>query len=286
MVSDIFGGGDKPTQTTQSGFSALPSDLQGKFRTVADIGEQLLYSPEEYFAPMGITSEEEMARYMINPENIGSSISNYLNPFQDIVYSDINRAFEDPYSALQMQADEAGAFGSSKYREGMGDVERARLDAMARASADQYNNAFNQMQTGIGNLLGFGGLERGIDLATRGALPTALSSYGNLINPLLSGSQGNTYQQGAGLGDIGALASGIGAMAMGFSDIRLKENIKLVGKKGKFNIYEFNYKKLKQKFRGVMAHEVQDIKPDAVIKDDSGFYKVDYSKLGFAMEAV
>ena len=60
------------------------------------------------------------------------------------------------------------------------------------------------------------------------------------------------------------------------SDIRLKENINLIGKSPSgINIYQFNYINKPGLFIGVMAHEV----PWASIKGNDGYLSVDYSKL-------
>ena len=63
---------------------------------------------------------------------------------------------------------------------------------------------------------------------------------------------------------------------LGFSDIRLKENVELIGKSpSNINIYSFNYLNNPTKYQGVMAHEV----PWASKKHDSGYLMVDYNKV-------
>jgi hypothetical protein len=60
------------------------------------------------------------------------------------------------------------------------------------------------------------------------------------------------------------------------SDMRLKEDIKLVGKSpSNVNIYSFKYKGGDGKYEGVMAQEV----PWASTVNDDGYLMVDYSKL-------
>ena len=70
------------------------------------------------------------------------------------------------------------------------------------------------------------------------------------------------------------------------SDRLLKENIELVGKSNLgINIYEFDYIDKSYgdgRYRGVMAQEV----PWASIKDDSGYYMVDYSKVDVPFEKI
>ena len=63
---------------------------------------------------------------------------------------------------------------------------------------------------------------------------------------------------------------------LGFSDIRLKDNIELVGKSpSDINIYNFTYLNDPKVYQGVMAQEV----PWASVKHDSGYLMVDYSKI-------
>jgi len=63
---------------------------------------------------------------------------------------------------------------------------------------------------------------------------------------------------------------------LGFSDIRLKENIELIGKSpSNINIYKFNYKDNLTTYQGVIANEV----PWAAIEHDNGYIMVDYNKV-------
>ena len=61
-----------------------------------------------------------------------------------------------------------------------------------------------------------------------------------------------------------------------FSDERLKEDIRFVGKSpAGINVYSFKYKQLPGRYLGVMAQEV----PWARHLTDTGYYAVDYSKV-------
>ena len=63
---------------------------------------------------------------------------------------------------------------------------------------------------------------------------------------------------------------------LGFSDIRLKENVELIGKSpSNINIYKFNYKNSPTTYQGAMAHEV----PWASVKHSNGYMMVDYNKI-------
>jgi hypothetical protein len=84
----------------------------------------------------------------------------------------------------------------------------------------------------------------------------------------------------------GGLIGATGTAAAGRSDIRTKENIKLIGKtKGGHNLYSFEYKKEFKdseyaghgRFTGVMAQEVEKIIPNAVFIGSDGYKVVNYS---------
>jgi len=63
---------------------------------------------------------------------------------------------------------------------------------------------------------------------------------------------------------------------LGFSDIRLKENVELIGKSpSNINIYKFNYKDNSTTYQGAMAHEV----PWASVKHSNGYMMIDYNQI-------
>ena len=87
-------------------------------------------------------------------------------------------------------------------------------------------------------------------------------------------------------GALNNAINGAGSIAGMFSDERLKDNIRKVGETNGFNIYTWTWNNLMpevfkrgMKGVGVIAQEVERIMPDAIIQDNSGFMKVDYSKV-------
>ena len=88
------------------------------------------------------------------------------------------------------------------------------------------------------------------------------------------GVQSSRTSGGNGL--LGALGFGLQAAPLLFSDKRLKENIKRVGKTDDgLNVYTYNYKGNPLRHMGVMAQEVEKVKPGAV-GEIGGFKAVDY----------
>lgn len=83
--------------------------------------------------------------------------------------------------------------------------------------------------------------------------------------------------------------AGAAAVVIGFglSDCLLKENIKRVGvAESGVGIYEFNYSGMNDRWQGAVAQDVLLFRPDAVIKDASGFLKVDYDVLKVTMHRI
>jgi len=108
-------------------------------------------------------------------------------------------------------------------------------------------------------------------------------TYANQAGPTQSG--GNLDGGMAGAGSSGGLFGGISSW---FSDIRTKQNIKLIGALANgLNIYEYEYKpefkdhKLAGhgKFIGVMAQEVEKVIPHAVTTLEDGYKVVNYGAL-------
>ena len=100
----------------------------------------------------------------------------------------------------------------------------------------------------------------------------------NNLPPSMRGTmRGQLMQVGSALkGHATTAFKAIGTFFSGWSDVRLKEDIQLIGKsQSGINIYRFKYKHTDGIYQGVMAQEV----PQAREMTNIGFYMVDYSKL-------
>ncbi len=110
----------------------------------------------------------------------------------------------------------------------------------------------------------------------------SLASKAGLFNAREAGIMGQSFLQNVGANiatNIGSIAGKVGSFFSSggfFSDLRLKEDIRFVGKSpAGINIYSFKYKQLPGRYLGVMAQEV----PWARHMTDTGYYAVDYSKV-------
>jgi hypothetical protein len=110
-------------------------------------------------------------------------------------------------------------------------------------------------------------------------LQSQTSAYNASLQSNQSDPLGGILGMGAQLG---------GAAIMKYSDSRLKENVSYVGQSHNgFNLYEFNYIATPdERFRGVMAQEVMEVMPEAVVETSDGYLAVRYDMIGVNMEKV
>ena len=145
------------------------------------------------------------------------------------------------------------------------------------------NQALNSGQVTMGN---YGALGSSASQAA-GTANAGWGSVGNLgvqkYNADVNAYEAQMKSSATGSAGFGSLAGSLGAAAISkYSDIRMKQNIKLIGKtKSGVNLYSYEYKsEFKEiaghgKHIGVMAHEV----PYAAFMSDNGYLMVDYSKV-------
>ena len=113
-----------------------------------------------------------------------------------------------------------------------------------------------------------------------------VSKYNADVNLYNAQESAAAQRAGAFGSTLGALAGAGAYYAKAGSDIRIKENIQVVGvAPNGLTVYEFEYKpEFKNhpfaghgRYRGFMAHEVEELNPEAVFVMDNGFKAVNYS---------
>jgi hypothetical protein len=177
--------------------------------------------------------------------------------------SGANRFMQDRAAQLQSAQSQIGALGQSaaglqQFGAQARGIEQAGL-------AEGYRDFIEEREYGAGQIK-----------QMIGALSGApIRSYGEER----SGSVGVPYAGASPFGQIaGAVTTG-----MALSDMRLKEDINLVGKSPSgINIYTFKYKGNDKKYQGVMAHQV----PHVSSVNDDGYLVVDYNKLDVQFKEV
>ena len=244
----------------------------------------------------------------------------YTNAVIQSTLSDLGEAFGQQERGMAARAIGAGAFGGS--REGVERaLGRERyLDQVADTSARLRQAGFEsgaqrfaadraaQLQSAQAQLSGLAGAAQGLGQAgslARGIEQAGLTeAYRDFIEEreypagqvrqmigALAGAPIRTYGEersalvGTPVGAPSPFAqiAGAGQAFAAMSDIRLKEDIKLIGKSPSgINIYNFKYKGDDTTYQGVMAHQV----PKASTPNEFGYLMVDYSKIDVEFKKV
>jgi hypothetical protein len=125
-----------------------------------------------------------------------------------------------------------------------------------------------------------------------GSSPGVSSAYGSpdsANGPARGGSGGGGGGgggggAGGGGGGAGGGGGGAGGGGGGWSDRRLKRDLVRMGvSPSGLPIYTFQYVWGGPRYIGVMAQDLLKLRPDAVILDESGYYKVDYARIDVEM---
>jgi hypothetical protein len=143
---------------------------------------------------------------------------------------------------------------------------------------DRELNAWNSQQNANNNWWNQGSGVVGM------APGTNFTGVGNVTGQMVN--QGNQLANAQAAQNQGIMQ--LGGALIGLSDIRQKENIVRVGSVKGVNVYDFDYidKSIGSgRYRGVMAQEVMNDYPDAVISTPQG-YAVDYNQLPVDMEVI
>jgi len=264
MAANKQAGGQEAAANTQAGM----------FNTI--VGQ------EQPFLQGGYGAENNL-NFLMNPNN-SDQISNYIQSLP----------------GYQFQLKTGGQALTNSMTPGSGALSGATLKSLMSfnqgLAGQYYNNYVSQLlqqaqlgQNAAGNL-GTSGTQLGTGIAQAGAAAAgsqaagivgetnALSSIplGMMMMSGNGGGGGGYITQTGGTGSGGGYGGGGGS----YSDRRLKEDIKRVGiTDGGLPVYTFRFKGEKRTYMGVMADEVLNKIPEAVSKDDNGFYRVNYAML-------
>lgn len=225
-----------------------------------------------------------------------------INPgqsYQDAIMSRLGPQIDRENAALEQQLANRGiAPGTDAYKQAKMLQSQKQNDLLASAAVQGIGTglnanqqafqqaAYNQMQP----INVINALRTGSQVQNPSFANTPMQA--NVAGPDLLGAANASYQnqlaaynaqQAARSGFMGGLMSLGGSLgAAAISDIRLKKNIKKIGKLRKgINIYSFEYIKHKDlpkgEHIGVMAQEVEKVIPEAVITMADGYKAVDYA---------
>ncbi len=199
--------------------------------------------------------------------------------------------FQEDRERLEQQlADQGIPRGTEAHQKELDRLERsqgAQLSSLARESVQtsesQRAARFNEISSLLGQQqvggVGFGGFQAqasGLDL-----FGAEQASLNRAFQAQQASKDRSAARSAAIIGAVGQLGgAGIGAA---FSDETLKENIRRVGEsESGLSIYHFDYinKDLGQyRYEGVMAQDLEESNPDAILLTEDGTLMVDYSKI-------
>lgn len=175
--------------------------------------------------------------------------------------------------------------GSTQYQNQLSDFQTNRSNAYNQANVANYNTALQSQlalrQQPLNEILALSGQGQiqAPQFANTGQTGVAGTDVAGIANQGYQNQMGQ-YQQNQGV--LGGLFSAGASLLPMFSDERLKTNIVKVGEHPVgVNIYDYDWIDTGIRERGVLAQELQKVRPDLV--DDaheSGYLRVDYYRLG------
>ena len=150
MVAELTGLQEAAAEQAEEGLGAFIPYLESAGETLGQAGQTLGGVEEALRAGAGPVTDEMLQRYM--------------NPYQDAVQDEINRAFDIQRAQQAAGAVGQGAFGGSRAYLGDLEIGRNRADALARSQAQNFMQAQQaaerelarqtQLGTGIAGLAG------------------------------------------------------------------------------------------------------------------------------------
>ena len=249
------------------------------------------------------TKAERLRQEGLAGQLSGSLSGDFSNSGQAIQDATFNRgkAMIDPIikqqkrDLAQQLADQGIPAGSEQYNEAMNrmddsiarqytDLTQASIQTGEQVRSQRFNEISSLLgRTQVGAGTSFGGYQpnyNGIDLAGFAQQSKMQSEQLSFLGDQARKNR-NAARTNALIGAVGSVGgAAVGAAA---SDITLKENIELIEvSPSGIPIYEFDYKDKNYgegRYSGVMAQDLLEIYPSAVIQEKDGTLKVDYSQI-------
>jgi len=106
---------------------------------------------------------------------------------------------------------------------------------------------------------------------------SALANYMGTIQGNYGGTTTQTTPGQSGLQGMSSIIGMLGTLGS-LSDVRVKENLQKVGDYKGMGVYDYNYKWTPERRRGLIAQEVEQVKPEAVF-EVGGIKAIDYGKI-------
>lgn len=269
IIEDLPGSETKRSLTGQTAAEAAERGARAQAeagREASRVAEEAQFRLEETLAPfvqaLGVDLMPQVGA-LFGPESQIGDITQ--DPANQAILNEVQRRVQAQQSAGGRPAVETGQF---------------LQDALLRTSSDLLQRERAEQSRQRSDLLG------ALQFGQSSAAQTGVSgiqtgqNVGNLLtqiaNAQAAGGIGAAQAQAQGAQNL--LQTGAGIAGMIWSDRRLKRNITKAGKYKDYDTYKYQYKNSDQWYIGVMAQEVQKIKPEAVMESD-GYLMVDYGAL-------
>lgn len=248
-------------------------------------GQQLQRTNEVTAQNLGSLAQQQSGRLgdLLNEPIDFSAQRDYL---EGLTASNLDRSWDRQAQQTETDLINRGIRpGSTAYQQQIGDFRMDRSNAYNAANLSNYNNALQSQLA-----LRAQPLNEILALAGQGQVQQP--QFGQVNSPGIAGTDvagitQNAYNQqmagyNANQSTLGGLFSAGASLIPLFSDVRLKTNIVRVGEHPiGVGIYEYDWIETGEHDRGVIAQEVQKVRPDLV--DDtheSGFLRVHYDRMG------
>ena len=218
-----------------------------------------------------------------------------------VAEAETQRAFAEQAADTAARLREAGYTTAA----GMAQADIAQRMAAAQGGMATAGAGLQQQLTGLGAQMAAGEAQRALGQQGLDALyeqymlqqQYPLTQFGVLTGAagaIPAGYGTTTTVQRDPMGSLGGLLGGVGSAGKGlaamgfmpFSDARLKENIRSLGQVGDFNLYEWDWNDEGvaagaggDPTYGVIAQEVEKIRPEYVVMGDDGYRRVNYGAI-------
>lgn len=295
-LSTSFNFGSPLPQFDSSYRDTVANQLMQKMQPVHDYQQKQL---ETKLANQGFTQGSEAFNRALNElgsrqsserYNALDSAGNEAQRLYNMQMGTAQQGYQQNLGAAQFQNQAIGQASA---------LDQSRMQAQNQALSQQYglNNQFAQNQNQLRQQMIAEEMQRrGMSLNEMNALlsgqqvnmPTmpSFSQAGQAQTPNILGATqmgydaalGATNAQNAAFGNLLGAGAQLGSAAFMFSDRRLKSNIKRVGTHAiGVGIYDYTMMGMPQ--RGVIAQEVEAVRPDLVKRHASGYLMVNYGGL-------
>ena len=213
-------------------------------------------------------------------ESLRGGLGTRPGDVSDAIYGQYTSRLDPQYAqgqaALETQlANQGITRGSEAYNNAMTQFGNQRTDAYAGARRDATTAGSAERTSLLNSMFGLG------NAATAGYQNTPQIQTPNIADMVYKNFGAKQDKYNAGVGQQNAMMNGLfslGAAAIGASDRRLKSNIVRVGTH-KLGIGVYEYDIFGERQRGVMAQEVLEVMPSAVVMRPDGFMAVNYGAI-------